>query len=36
MTKSRKNMKFISFAISVKFVKSAAPLEDMLLLDLFT
>ena len=32
MTKSRKNMKFISFAISVKFVKSAPPLEDVLLL----
>ena len=32
MTKSRKNMKFISFAISVKSVKSAPPLEDVLLL----
>ena len=32
MTKSRKNMKFISFAISVESVKSAPPLEDVLLL----
>ena len=28
MTKSRKNVKFVIFAISVKIVKSAAPLDD--------